>query len=76
MELSKTIGYAVLADCTLDATNFYKGENIFISEHQYDSDWKGTDFFDAHSLEFEPITEPNENGWHTGPYVFPQGYFD
>lgn len=53
------IGYRCIADCTLDYTNFEYGEEIMIADHEDDSDWKGTDFYDHHPYEFEKIYADN-----------------
>lgn len=49
------VGYRCISDCVLDSTRFDDGEEIIISNNCTDSDWKGTDFFDNHPYEFEPI---------------------
>lgn len=51
------IGYRVIADCTLESTNFEIGEDIIIAEQCENYDWKGTIFFDTHPQEFAPIYE-------------------
>lgn len=52
----RIIGYRCIADCTLEYTNYEFGEEIMIpSSEEVPNNWPGTDFFDNHPHEFEPI---------------------
>lgn len=55
-EKKKHIGYAVLADCTLDYTDFEEGQEIIFAGLN-DNEWKGTGFFDTYPNIFKPIYE-------------------
>ena len=49
------IGFKVLEDCMLDATNFEEGEEILIHEHGEDNDWKGIVWFEQYPQLFAPM---------------------
>ena len=51
------IGYRCISDCTLEYNNYEEGEVIEIPdpEDADDGKWPGTEFFDNHPYEFEPI---------------------
>lgn len=51
----RIIGYKVLENCTLEYTNFEAGDKINIERECENSDWLGTDFYDALPQIFQPI---------------------